>query len=132
MNKFKVWHIKLGILTTPSILSYYTDNTLHELALVDPSDEDNLINCYPTDVVLLLYTGCKDNSGIELYDKDVIHAHYGDRKLTGLVSWDDDRLTWWVTFIDGIHKYGDRLSEIYDFDIFGNSLANPQLIGAIE
>lgn len=126
MIKFKAWHRDLKEMFTlhnANCLAW-PDKTYFEL--LNDNHRDYIYGS-ASNVELLEWTGCKDNSGLGLYEKDIIFIRFGDRRLKGIVHWDDDHLTWWVEFLDNSGN-GELLAEIHDFDIMGNGYTHPHLL----
>lgn len=83
------------------------------------------IATYVNGDILMQMTGLTDKNGKALYENDTISIDWGDGNVHGIVSWDYDRLTFWVKFLG--NGDGDYLNEIHDFEIIGNIYQHPEL-----
>jgi uncharacterized phage protein (TIGR01671 family) len=76
------------------------------------------------DIELLQFTGTKDKAGQELYEADVILFNDGIDDIYGLISYDDEKGTYRVSYENITEHLSEREG---DFEIVGNIFENPQL-----
>ena len=86
------------------------------------------------DVILLQYTGLKDNNDKEIYEGDIVHFEkpYKNAGYTfnGYVFWCEDRGRWMHTYTDG------RPSKAFwadkSIEVIGNIYETPELLEGEE
>jgi len=77
---------------------------------------------YPSDYILMQYTGLKDKNGKEIYEGDVLmRGEKGEGDITGEVVYHHSGF-----FME--FEKGKRMSVYEDFEVIGNIYENPELV----
>ena len=91
-------------------------------------DETEECFCCETfsNVIPMLYSGCKDKNGEEIYEGDLVMvADYASWEGLYKVAWDEESLMYVL-----VDAYGDKekMCEFEHYLVFGNIYENPELL----
>lgn len=109
--------------------------------------ETGMTKFYPSQVIVMQYTGLKDKNGKEAYEKDIILAYIlhenGEERYEKLLcesyeglqdlSWvcEDDSGAYHLGFVHCKSEY-KLCSPLVEFEIIGNLYENPELWGGAK
>ena len=132
--KFRVWDIENKKMLDLEELNYeYGEPAIRTTMYSDYFGTD--------DMILMQYTGLKDKNGVEIYEGDIVKAHftkghwtYNDKSYYG---YKNGRVEYCVDcFILYIENYKEKIyplsafgdRQIKDLEVIGNIYDNPELI----
>ena len=156
--KFRVWDNKYKYMNCKVIVGIYGN-------WEDVKDDENYTACsmwiepknvdykcephwthfepYHKDIVLMQYTGLKDKNGKEIYEGDIVQAHfkkgswkYNDKNYYG---YRNGKIVYcvdgFILYIEGykekiypLSAFGNNNNDIADLEVIGNIYDNPELL----
>lgn len=116
----------------------YSDQ--HKLAHINVPNGETVDTIFD-DYILMQSTGLKDKNGVEIFEGDIVFGHQYSTsalevpfEIKGLVKYSERNTMFYLDEKSfGHDKFMHSLgSSIYQFEVIGNSFANPELLEAIE
>lgn len=151
-TKFRAWHKERKCMLRVRAITFNNNETIHptEVYAVMTIDQDGNLedNNYPGDVILMQYTGLKDEDDKEICEGDVLKYtrkkwycpdhpdHDKDVEEICLVYWDDEKHGFCNDIRDetgriyasGRLGFEDKRAEAIIIEIIGNIYENPELL----
>ncbi|MGH1833383.1 YopX family protein [Enterococcus gilvus] len=133
--KFRAWDKETAEMCNVGALYFSRDYELEVVSVHLPSGY--VVNRSLTQVILMQSTGLKDKNGVEIFEGDVV---VGQQYLTtdsstpfeikGLVRYSKRNTMFYLDEKSfGHDKFMNSLgSSVYQFEVIGNSFANPELL----
>lgn len=144
--KFRAWDAKYKYMNYKVMVGMYGDNVMDDenytacSMWIEPKKVD--YKCEPywahfepyhKDILLMQYTGLKDENGKEVYEGDIVEAtycvdgcYYDTEDEYGVIQWDDKQCGFNIMFKDEL--LSSPISYYVSFEVVGNIYENPELL----
>ncbi len=135
--RFRAWHIQKRSMFPVSFLQM---QSLGQVVVQGKTDQArftavNLLDRDP-EAVLMMSTGLKDTSGVEIFEGDILDCldnivhRDGQHRVTGYVFWDDESAAFMLRYTEPADEFAasfeDKLLCVeFDYRVLGNIHENP-------